>query len=523
MKKLVAMGLAAAALTGVLAGCGEASSTTSTTGAQGAAAQGTAKSMVFGDSQAPTNLDPAEGWNSWYTSRYGITETLFVLDKNLQAQNWLAENAEAVDDTTWKITLRDDVTFQNGNKLTAQSVIDSWTRTMEKNARLGELLYIDSMTADGQVLTVKTTKPVPAFLSSLCEPVSGIIDTTSANDPALLPIGTGPYKAKSYDVKKQCVVERYDGYWGGTPALESATFQIIADTSALAMAQQTGESDVSLTIPATSLSLFENDSNFVVDGAVGSRGQIVYMNFQNELLQDVNVRKAISMSIDKESYAKVLNKDASVASTGLFPDSVAFGGKDLKGDSFDQEGAKKLLADAGYTDADGDGILEKDGKKLAFTLATYSTKAELPVYSEAMKSAFREVGIDLTLEVGTYDTLVEKQKSGQFDMMMISMTMSPTGDPQYFSDIVLKTGGSANYGKYSNAEVDALIDQLDREFDTEKRNALARDIQQKVLDDAGFIVIGHAKFTNVLKASVKNCETNPSEYYLINAKTTMES
>ena len=105
--------------------------------------------------------------------------------------------------------------------------------------------------------------------------------------------------------------------------------------------------------------------------------------------------------------------------------------------------------------------------------------------------------------------------------MMISMTMCPTGDPQYFSDLALKSNGSANYGGYSNQEVDKLIDQLDQEFDSDKRNELAVEIQQKVMDDAGYIVIGHAKFTNVLKKNVQNCPTNPSEYYELNYQTTM--
>ena len=95
-----------------------------------------------------------------------------------------------MDNTTWKITLWDNVIFQNGKKMTAQSVIDSWKRTMELNARLNELLFIDTMTADGQVLTIQTTKPVPSFLSNLCEPVTGILDVSAETDPAVQPIGT---------------------------------------------------------------------------------------------------------------------------------------------------------------------------------------------------------------------------------------------------------------------------------------------------------------------------------------------
>ena len=143
------------------------------------------------------------------------------------------------------------------------------------------------------------------------------------------------------------------------------------------------------------------------------------------------------------------------------------------------------------------------------------------MYAQAMADAFSEIGIGLDIDAGAYDAVVEKQGNGDFDLMMISMTMCPTGDPQYFSDLALKTDSSANYGHYSNAEVDELISQLDDEFDTEKRNELAVEIQQKVMDDAGYIVIGHSKFTNVMKKNVENCPTNPSEYYVINYQTTM--
>ena len=527
--KKFGMALMVVSLTaGCLSGCGSSSAdadketTAEASSDTEAAADG--MEMTFADTQSPTTIDCAEAWNDWYTSRYGITETLYVLDENLAAQPLLCEKAENTDENTWVLTLRDDVTFQNGEKMTAQTVKDCWERTAAQNARFQETLYIDTMEADGQTLTVKTTQPLPAFTSALTTPICGIYYVSEGMDPANNPtdmIGTGPYKIVSYDVKKKAVVERYDGYWQGVPALKGATFNIIDDVSALTMAMQNGESDVTLTIPSTSLDLFRDNEDYIVDEKVGSRGHVIWFNYENELLADAAVRKAMAMAIDKESYANVLNNGASVPATAIFPDNTAFGGSTVKGYEYDVEGAKKLLADAGYEDTNGDGTLDKDGKELNFRICTYTTKAELPLFAQAMADAFSEIGIGLTIDAGAYDAVVEKQGNGDFDLMMVSMTMCPTGDPQYFSDLCLKSDGSSNYGHYSNAEVDELISQLDSEFDTEKRNELAIEIQQKVMDEAGYIVIGHAKFTNVLKKNVKNCPTNPSEYYLINYQTTM--
>lgn len=475
---------------------------------------------VFADTQAPTSLDLTQSWNSWYTSRYGITETLYKLDNNLEAQPFLAESCEQIDDTTWKITIKEGITFQNENPLTAEAVKRCWERTMEKNARFNELLFIDSMSADDQVLTVKTTKPVTTFISALTEPLTGIIDVTAQEDPETHPIGTGPFCAVSYEVKSKCEVERYEDYWGGTPKLKHVTFQVISDPSAMAMAQQSGEIDLSVSIPSTSLALFEDTSKYVIDGVAGSRGQVIYLNFENEFLQDEVIRKAINKSIDKENYAEILNHNASVSTTGLYPDFMEFGG--AQSEKYDLEGAKQLLEDAGYTDSDGDGIAEKDGKNIELTINTYSTKAELVPYCEELASKLGEIGISLEVDTTDYDTLVEYERTGEFDMMMISTTMCPTGNAQYFADLAFRTDGSMNYGHYSNPEVDSLIDELDQEFDVERQAEIAKEIQQKVVDDTGYIVVGHSKFIIVYSTQVKGFQTNPSEYYLLDANVWIE-
>ena len=467
-------------------------------------ADAAADTAVFADTQAPTSLDLTQGWNSWYTSRYGITETLYKLDGSLEAQPFLAQSCERQDDTTWKITIKEGITFQNGNPLTADAVKKCWERTMEQNARFQELLFIDSMEADGQVLTVKTTKPVTTFVCALAEPLTGIIDVTAPEDPAKHPVGTGPFCAVSYEVKQKCEVERYEDYWGGTPKLKHVTFQVISDPSAMAMAQQSGEIDLSVSMPSASLSLFEDTSRYVIDGVAGSRGQVIYLNFENEFLQDDVIRTAIAKSIDKESYASVLNHNASVSATGLYPDFMEFGGAD--GEEYDLEGAKELLENAGYTDSDGDGIAEKDGKNIELTIKTYSTKAELVPYCEEMASKLGEIGILLDVETTDYDTLVEYERTGEFDMMMISTNMCPTGNAQYFADLAFRTDGSMNYGHYSNPEVDALIDELDREFDVERQAQIAKEIQQKIVDDTGYLVVGHSKFIIVYSTKVKTVE-----------------
>ena len=495
----------------ICAGCGEGNP--DAPAASGGKKEAGDSVIMVADTQCPTSLDPAQSWDSWYTSRWGITETLYMLDENLNPYPFLAESCEMLDETTWVITLRDDVTFQNGKPLTAESVKACWERTAEINARFDEILYIDRMEAEGQTLIVETTQPVPAFRNGLCEPLTGIIDVDSGTDPAAAPVGTGPFLAVSYEKNLRCQVKKYENYWGGEPEADGAVIYIIADTATMTLAQQNGEIDISVSMPGSSLKLFADSSRYRVDDVPGSRGQILYFNYENEILQQSAVRQAVSRLIDKESYASVINRNASVSTRGLYPDFMAYGASEKEGYAYGPEEAARILDAAGIVDVDGDGIREWNGEDLSLRLVTYSTKAELPLFGNELSASAEKIGLDIQTEV--YESVTEQQKTGDFDLMLVSMTMCPTGDPQYFADIALKTGGSGNYGGYSNTRVDALIERLDAEFDGERRTELAREIQEEVLADAGIIVIGHAKYYYIMGTDVQGLHTNPSEYYLL--------
>ena len=114
-----------------------------------------------------------------------------------------------------------------------------------------------------------------------------------------------------------------------------------------------------------------------------------------------------------------------------------------------------------------------------------------------------------------YDDVSKQESEGDFDLLLMSFTMTPTGDPQYFADMVFRTGGSSNFGKYSSHKVDALVEELDTEFSPERRKELTTQIQREVLADAAFVVIGHSNFICVRKADIQGFFINPSEYYVL--------
>ena len=144
---------------------------------------------------------------------------------------------------------------------------------------------------------------------------------------------------------------------------------------------------------------FEND-NFTFSQISTSRCFFLKMNFnEGSVCTDPAVRKAIAMGIDKEGFVENLLEGNGYPANGTFPAGSAFGGDKVTTETYDAEGAKKVLEEAGWTDTDGDGIREKDGQKLQIKWLTYPSRQELPLLAESAQATLKDIGIDVDLSL----------------------------------------------------------------------------------------------------------------------------
>lgn len=462
------------------------------------------------------SLDPGYNWDSWIMSIYGISENLFRLNNNFEPQPWLCESYENVDDLTWVLTLRDDVTFSNGNKMTADSVKKCFERTADQNARFAETVSIASMEADGQTLTITTSVPEPTLLNDLCDPLMAVYDSESPIDEELGASCTGPFVATSFEAMTEVHMKKYEGYWGGEPKLDTVDLKIVDDQDALNMALQNGEIDLVAQLPAAGTDLFLDNENFVMDSVTSTRTNFLMYNLNTPALQDVNVRNALSMAIDREGFAEVVFKGFADPSYGIYSAALAYGGTeglDVTVQEFDPEGALALLNEAGYEDTDGDGILDKDGENLSLRFVTYSYNTEFLQFADIYQAQLAEIGVDLQIE--TYDVLDAAMEAGEFDIAGLNYAMAPTGNESYFVNMVFLAGASNNYGGYDNATVNELGQTLASTYDKEERVELMRKMEQELLNDGAFTFFANQKLICVYNKKVTGFEINPSEYYLI--------
>ena len=462
------------------------------------------------------SLDPAYNWDSWIMSIYGISENLFRLNNNFEPQPWLCESYENVDELTWILTLRDDVTFSNGNKMTADSVKKCFERTAEQNPRYAETVSIDSMEADGQTLTIKTSVPEPTLINDLCDPLMAVYDSESLIDEELGASCTGPFVATAFEAMTEVQMKKYEGYWGGEPKLDTVDLKIVDDQDALNMALQNGEIDLVAQLPAAGTDLFRDDENFVLDSVTSTRTSYLMYNLNTPALQDVNVRNALSMAIDREGFAEVVFKGFAEPSYGIYSAALAYGGTEgleVPVTEFSPEGALALLNEAGYEDTDGDGILDKDGENLSLRFVTYSYNTELLQFADIYQAQLAEIGVELQIE--TYDVLDAAMEAGEFDIAGLNYAMAPTGNESYFVNMVFLPGASNNYGGYDNAAVNELARTLATTYDKEERVELMRQMEQEILNDGAFAFFANQQLICVYNKKVTGFEINPTEYYLI--------
>lgn len=518
-RSFLAAGMAAAAALGLASSTGCAADAGSGPASGQASGSGSGKEFVYGTTGYGVEMDdaglnPHEAYSGWSAVRYGVGETLFRFTDALQPEPWLATGYEFASDTECLITLREDVRFTSGRAMDAQVVKECLEHLVQAHDRAAGDLRIASVSADGFTVTITTSEPCPALINSLCDPYGAIVDVQAGLDGASVS-GTGPYRAVAVS-DTQITLEKNDHYWNGAPHLDRIVVRSVTDGDTLTAALQSGEIDAAYGMPYASYELFASGGRYAIESCDTTRTFFGQTSAASPVMQDAAVRQALAMGIDKQGFISALLNGRGVAADGPFTADMPFGDGAVSAPDYDPERAKSVLEQAGWVDEDGDGIREKDGRKLVVRWLTYPGRVELPLLAESAQATLRQIGFDVQVNSTANHTEVRKDQSA-WDVYVSALVTAPTGDPEYFFAASCVTGAPANYGGYSNAELDGLASQLHAAFDADERARLAVQMQQIVLDDACFFFASHLTMGIVAKSEVSGLEPHPCDYYEITA------
>ncbi len=513
--KTLCLGTCTLFAAGMIAGCG----------GNAPGGGGDSSTLKVGVTNFADTLEPTENYFAWVVVRYGLGEGLTKFDEKMNAQPWLAEKWEVSDDKlTWTFKIRDNVKFSNGDPLTAEAVKASLERVFEKSSRATTFFEYENMSADGQNLIITTKEPLPGMPGYLADPLFLIVDVKAETDGRNFakegPVCTGPYMVESF-VKEKAIMKKNPYYWDGDVPYETVEIPSIDDPNTRAMALQSGDVDVAVNIAAGDIDAFKDNSKFDIDNIASLRDVLVRLN-QNpdRILSDDKVRAALIAGCDRETYNKVLLKGTFITGSAPVPPSLDYGFDKLKDpNAYNPERAAKLLDEAGFKDTDGDGIREKDGRKLQLDFIVYNSRAELPLYAEAVQADLKKLGFDIKINTVDYNLMDGIGIKGEYDLLISNILTANTGDPELFLKGYWMTNNGGdnpqNGSGYSNPTYDAKMHALMREFDTDKRRELIIDMEQILLDDGAALFLGYPETNIISSKKVTGVKMYPSDYYWI--------
>ncbi len=483
------------------------------------------KTVVIGSGQAAGTMDPIQAYNGWYAIRYGICQTLTKMNEDYSISGWLAEDdySSNDDNTLWTFTIKDDISFSNGNKLDAAAVKDSLENVFDNGERGKEYFTPSSIEADGQILTIKTEQPEPILPNKLADPLFSIIDTKvdNANIADVGPIGTGPYICQFFDfTTKKCVVVKNENYWNGEVKTDKIVFIYTEDQSMISMGLQSGDFDAVYNISMNDIATFEDDSNYKIETNPSGRTTIGFMN-QNGLLSDKVLREAILQMQDKDSYCENLLKGQYVSGKTLITSAADYGYDSLiDPNAYNPDQADKILNDAGYIDADGDGYRETPkGEIIDLRFVYYTGRPEQQIVVEATQAAMAKIGIKITPEVHDTQTVMNMQKTGDYDLLCMSINIMNCGDPENQINTYFKEGGTYNATGYHNEAFTTLMDEVSIVADPQERKDLTKQAEQILLNDAVAIYYCYPIMNFVMDKNVTGIYSTPADFYWIDENT----
>jgi peptide/nickel transport system substrate-binding protein len=328
------------------------------------------------------------------------------------------------------------------------------------------------------------------------------------------PIGTGPFKFVSASGLDEIVMERFDDYHGGAPDLDpvgpacvrQAVFKVIPEASTRVAALLAGEVDIIQAVPAELVDTLDQTAGIQVKGAAGTQPKWMEMNVNAAPFDDVQVRQAMNYAVDKDLIIEALYGGRAVALPGPLSPYNNFVNQNLSPYPYDPDEALALLADAGWTDSDGDGILDRDGQPLAFTIDTLEQWRPL---AEAVADQFRAIGIEAGVRFWEYSVVKPMLQAGERQAYLDDWgdsAFDPVGhfEAKWHGFVQDQPYGRGNFSGYSNERVNELIKLGEITADPAERQTIYDEAQQIVYDEAPAVFLILPEEAEASRADIQN-------------------
>ena len=434
-------------------------------------------------------------------------DKLIKQDNKQNLKPGLAVSWKPINDLTWEFKLRQDVKFHDGSPFTAEDVKFTLERGPNvPNSPSSFSRYMNHIKKveiiDDNTIRFTTADPFPlmaTYLSTftVISKKHGEGAATKDYNSGKAMVGTGPFKFVEWVPGDRIVYARYDDYWGEKPEWEKVILKPISNSSARVAALLAGDVDLIDFVPTADIEKLKKNPKLTMDRSVSNR--VIYLHIDSNRdvspfvtdingqamtknpLKDVRIRRAISMAINRPAIVSKVMEGNAIAAGQLLPDGFFAVSPNLKPVAYDPEGAKKLMADAGWGDGFGLTIHGPNNR--------YVNDAKI---CQAVAQMLTRVGIKTKVDTMPKNVFFPRGTKLEFSFMLVGWG-SGTGEPSSPLGALLHTYdkesgyGGTNRGRFSNKEMDAALEEAMRTVDREKHKALLIKATEIAMEDVGII------------------------------------
>ncbi|WP_426954633.1 ABC transporter substrate-binding protein [Muricoccus radiodurans] len=496
-----------------------------------AQSQTAADTLSLAVAAPPTSLDP-----HYYTlvPNSMVAEHFFdrLVGRDAQArlQPELAESWRPLDDTTWEFRLRRGVTFSNGDAFTAEDVVFTLRRIPNVVNSPGSFAVYTRGIAAWEVVDPHTIRfrthgihpLLPHDLSQICIIPKCLGDAVSTGDfnNGRAMIGTGPFRFVSYTPDDRVVMVRNEDYWGEKPDWSRVTYRFIVNDGVRVAALLSGDVQMIDVVPPADMPRLRSvqgigfseipslrciyvrldtghDSSPYITGPDGQR-------LDRNPLRDRRVRRALSIAINRQAIVDRLMQGAATPIGQMMPPGANGYVPDLPAPPFDPDGARRLLAEAGYPNGFGITLIGPNNR--------YVNDAQIV---QAIGQMWQRIGVRTRVEAIPFAVLAQRQARN--DMSALLIGWATIGEPSTALRGILTTRapdkgfGTANFSGYSHPGVDALVDEGLRTADDARREEAFKHAMRLAMEDVALVPLHMQKNVWALRAGL-TYEARADEY-----------
>jgi peptide/nickel transport system substrate-binding protein len=477
---------------------------------------GGGEELVVGIATEPDTLSPLLGYGKDGNSK--IFDGLLRHDENLELQPALATELPEISDDglTYTYTLREDVTFSDGQPFTARDVEFTYETILDEdtnNPYKDELHALESVEARGDYTVEFTLRyPYAPFAERTVLPIASAeaaggqdVNTGPYNTS---PVGTGPYVLTDWSRGERLTFEANPDYWGGAPEVTRLTMVIVPDDDVRATRLRSGDLDAAV-LPPELAEDFADEEGMVTHQADSADYRAVTLPTGNPVTGDRAIRRALDLAANRDLMVDSILTGAGAPAYGPVPTSSPWFAEGTER-PYDPEEARRILDDAGWRPGD-DGIRVRDGQRAAFTLWYPAGDTLRQEHALAYAQDAREIGIAITVESGSWEVIEPLMGEDA----VLAGGGSP-GDPDFDLYGLLHSSlagdGWNNMAHYDNPAVDRALEDGRRAADQEERRAAYETVQRELADNPGYTFLTHIDHVYVMADRWEGVTTQPEPH-----------